>query len=128
MISAQFFSTCKHLKIQSASHLASHNANTATAETVKTSSIIQSWRGVNKLVTSQKTDEGIFDMQGSTQQRMFSGNGADDDIVVSSARAYVSAINKMIAFVSKNEQRAAEAADQKAMRSMDEEVRVPVAQ
>lgn len=66
-------------------------------------------------------------MQGSTQQRTFSGNGADDDIVVSSVRAYVSAINKLIAFVSKSEQRAAEAADQKAVSSMEEEARVPVA-
>jgi 2-isopropylmalate synthase len=32
-------------------------------------------------------------------QRNFSGNGADDDIVVSSARAYVSALNKLIAFI-----------------------------
>ena len=32
-------------------------------------------------------------------QRSFSGTGADSDIVVASARAYASALNKMIAFV-----------------------------
>lgn len=32
-------------------------------------------------------------------QRSFSGSGADEDIVVSSARAYVSALNKMIPFI-----------------------------
>ena len=43
-------------------------------------------------------------------QRSFSGNGANQDIVVASARAYVSALNKLIAFVSAS-QRAADAAD-----------------
>ncbi|WIA37513.1 hypothetical protein OEZ86_014425 [Tetradesmus obliquus] len=33
-------------------------------------------------------------------QRTFSGQGADEDIVVSSARAYVAALNKMIGFLS----------------------------
>jgi hypothetical protein len=47
-------------------------------------------------------------LQGNTHLRTFSGTGADDDIVVSSVRAYVSAMNKMIAFVSKAEKRAAE--------------------
>lgn len=32
-------------------------------------------------------------------QRSFSGSGADEDIVVSSARAYVSALNKMIPYI-----------------------------
>ena len=43
-------------------------------------------------------------------QRSFSGNGANQDIVVASARAYVSALNKLIAFVSAS-QRAADATD-----------------
>ncbi len=39
--------------------------------------------------------------QGSAKvQRSFSGNGADEDIVVSSVRAYVSALNKMIGWMS----------------------------
>lgn len=63
-------------------------------------------------------------MQGKTQQRTFSGNGADDDIVVSSVRAYVSAMNKLIAFVSKNEQRALDASSEA---SVDEDTKVAVA-
>lgn len=54
---------------------------------------------------------------------MFSGNGADDDIVVSSVRAYVSAMNKLIAFVSKSEQREKEAAERRLLRSMDEDAK-----
>ena len=46
--------------------------------------------------------------QGHTHLRAFSGTGADDDIVVSSVRAYVSAMNKLIAHASKAEKRAAE--------------------
>ncbi|KAI3429866.1 hypothetical protein D9Q98_010177 [Chlorella vulgaris] len=38
--------------------------------------------------------------KGGRTQRTFSGSGADEDIVVSSARAYVSALNKMIGFIS----------------------------
>eukprot|EP00878_Enallax_costatus_P002823 GHUV01003015.1.p1 GENE.GHUV01003015.1~~GHUV01003015.1.p1 ORF type:complete len:319 (+),score=76.79 GHUV01003015.1:136-957(+) len=37
---------------------------------------------------------------GGKVQRTFSGQGADEDIVVSSARAYVGALNKMIGFLS----------------------------
>ena len=37
-------------------------------------------------------------------QRSFSGSGADGDIVVASARAYVSALNKLIAVVSASQQ------------------------
>lgn len=47
-------------------------------------------------------------VQGHTHIRAFSGTGADNDIVVSSVRAYVSALNKLISFVSKSEKRAAE--------------------
>eukprot|EP00897_Mesotaenium_endlicherianum_P000415 jgi/Mesen1/10374/ME000080S09756 len=36
--------------------------------------------------------------QSGPVQRSFSGSGADEDIVVASARAYISAINKMIGF------------------------------
>ncbi len=38
-------------------------------------------------------------MQGRKAQRTFSGSGADEDIVVSSARAYVSGLNKLVAFM-----------------------------
>ena len=41
--------------------------------------------------------------QGGKTQRSYSGSGADEDIVVSSARAYVSALNKMIAYLSARE-------------------------
>ena len=37
--------------------------------------------------------------QGRSYERSFSGSGADEDIVVSSARAYVSALNKMIVYL-----------------------------
>jgi isopropylmalate/homocitrate/citramalate synthase len=37
---------------------------------------------------------------GGKVQRLFSGSGADEDIVVASARAYVSALNKMIGWMS----------------------------
>jgi 2-isopropylmalate synthase len=42
-------------------------------------------------------------------QRTYSGSGADEDIVMSSARAYVSALNKMISYLGAAE-RAASAA------------------
>jgi 2-isopropylmalate synthase len=35
---------------------------------------------------------------GALQQRTFSGSGTDEDIVCSSTRAYVSALNKMIGY------------------------------
>jgi 2-isopropylmalate synthase len=38
-------------------------------------------------------------------QRNFSGMGADEDIVVASARAYVSALNKLISFLSASSSR-----------------------
>lgn len=44
-------------------------------------------------------------------QRTFNGNGADEDIVVSSARAYIAAVNKLIAFVSAQQQAEASADD-----------------
>lgn len=44
--------------------------------------------------------------QGREFKRTFTGMGADEDIVVSSARSYVSALNKMIAFLRSEEQRA----------------------
>ena len=39
-------------------------------------------------------------LQGGATQRTFSGSGANEDVVVASARAYVSALNKLISFVS----------------------------
>lgn len=41
--------------------------------------------------------------KGGKTQRQFSGTGADEDIVVSSARAYVSALNKMISYIAANQ-------------------------
>ena len=48
--------------------------------------------------------------QGGQTARTFSGSGANEDIVVASVRAYVSALNRLIAYVSAN-QRAVEAAE-----------------
>ena len=56
--------------------------------------------------------------QGQKVQRSFSGTGADSDIVVASARAYASALNKMIAFVAAG-QAAAQAAGADVRHSMD---------
>ena len=56
--------------------------------------------------------------QGQKVQRSFSGTGADSDIVVASARAYASALNKMIAFVAAG-QAAAQAAAADVRHSMD---------
>lgn len=42
----------------------------------------------------------VQDTKGGKTQRSFSGSGADADIVMSSARAYVSALNKMISYIS----------------------------
>lgn len=47
-------------------------------------------------------------LQGYSQVRTFSATGADDDIVVSSVRAYVSAMNRLIAYVAKSQQRASQ--------------------
>lgn len=54
---------------------------------------------------------------GGVRQRTFSGSGADEDIVVSSARAYISAMNKMISYISANQTASAAAMS---MNSMDE--------
>ena len=43
-------------------------------------------------------------LQGRAFQRTFAGTGADDDVVVSSARAYISALNKLISFTSASSQ------------------------
>ena len=43
-------------------------------------------------------------LQGRKFERVFSGNGADEDIVVGSARAYVSALNKLISYQSASKQ------------------------
>lgn len=49
-------------------------------------------------------------MQGGSTQRTFSGSGANEDIVVASARAYVSALNKLIAFMAAGQRAAAASA------------------
>lgn len=38
--------------------------------------------------------------QGGATQRTFSGTGANQDVIVASARAYISALNKLISFMS----------------------------
>ena len=43
-------------------------------------------------------------MQGRPYMRTFSGTGADEDVVVSSARAYISALNKLISYSSARNQ------------------------
>ncbi len=43
-------------------------------------------------------------LQGRQFQRVFSGNGADEDVVVGSARAYISALNKLISYYSASNQ------------------------
>ncbi len=43
-------------------------------------------------------------LQGRQFQRVFSGNGADEDVVVGSARAYISALNKLISYSSASSQ------------------------
>lgn len=48
----------------------------------------------------------VTSAQGRIYQRTFNGTGADEDVVVSSARAYVSALNKVIGFMSGKQQAA----------------------
>lgn len=54
-------------------------------------------------------------------QRTFNGSGADEDIVVSSARAYIAAVNKLIAFVSAQQQADATASSDDAAASEEKE-------
>lgn len=42
----------------------------------------------------------VTSYQGPKTQRVFTGSGADEDIVVGSARGYISALNKLIGFLS----------------------------
>ncbi|CAL8462098.1 g1629 [Coccomyxa elongata] len=56
-------------------------------------------------------DQGfVMHAQGGSTQRTFSGSGANEDIVVASARAYVSALNKLIAFMAAGQRAAAASA------------------
>ncbi|KAG7667065.1 hypothetical protein Ndes2526B_g04445 [Nannochloris sp. 'desiccata'] len=52
---------------------------------------------------SGRNEGYVQNARGGKTQRFYSGSGADEDIVVSSARAYVSALNKMIAYLSVQE-------------------------
>jgi 2-isopropylmalate synthase len=65
-------------------------------------------QGIDALATTRVTirpsgklvDQGYSEHATKGQvQRGFSGSGADEDIVVASARAYVSALNKMICWL-----------------------------
>lgn len=52
--------------------------------------------------------------QGRHYRRLFSGNGADCDIVVASVRAYISALNKLISFLGARSDEEDEAAEEEA--------------
>jgi len=65
--------------------------------------------------------------QGGKTQRIYSGNGAHEDIVVSSAKAYVSAMNKMIGFLSSEEAARAIAAAKGDASETEEQTRSAVA-
>jgi len=58
-----------------------------------------------------KREALVTNAQEITTARTFAGQGSDEDIVVSSARAYVSALNKMITFLSAAESAASIDAD-----------------
>jgi 2-isopropylmalate synthase len=63
----------------------------------------------------------VQNYKGGRTQRTFSGSGADEDIVTSSARAYVSAMNKMIAFISAKSAAVGESSDEVAAGEEKEE-------
>ncbi|KAI8468616.1 MAG: 2-isopropylmalate synthase [Monoraphidium minutum] len=69
--------------------------------------------GINALATTRVTirpagkmsnEAWVTDAHSRVVQRSFSGNGADEDIVVASVRAYVAALNKMIGWMGANNQ------------------------
>lgn len=64
--------------------------------------------GIDALATTRVTIRPTGKLMGASYsehatkgqvQRSFSGSGADEDIVVASARAYISALNKMISWL-----------------------------
>ncbi|KIY91904.1 hypothetical protein MNEG_16059 [Monoraphidium neglectum] len=69
------------------------------------------------------SNEGwVTDAHSRVVQRSFSGSGADEDIVVASVRAYVTALNKMIGWLgtdSKNGAAASSAAKRPSVGSAD---------
>ena len=67
-------------------------------------------RVIIKPAGRMSTEGYVQTAQGGKTQRSYSGSGAHEDIVVSSARAYVSALNKMIAYLSAQEKAAEVAA------------------
>lgn len=66
-------------------------------------------------------------LQGRQFERVFSGQGADEDVVVGSARAYVSALNKLISYYSASKQVSAGHAATNGVPT-EAEQRVPVSQ
>ena len=50
----------------------------------------------------------IHSQSGNLENRKFSGSGSDTDIMTSSARAYVSALNKLLTWNARRFQKAAE--------------------
>lgn len=68
-----------------------------------------------------------FVVQGRQFERVFSGQGADEDVVVGSARAYVSALNKLISYYSASKQVSAGHASTNVVPT-EAEQRVPVSQ
>jgi 2-isopropylmalate synthase len=62
--------------------------------------VILSARRVTIRPSGKMSNEGwVTDAHSRVVQRSFSGSGADEDIVVASVRAYVTALNKMIGWV-----------------------------
>ena len=54
---------------------------------------------------SSVTATSLHSQSGTEKVRQFSGAGSDGDVVVSSARAYVSALNKMIAWTKRRSEK-----------------------
>ncbi|OAY72858.1 2-isopropylmalate synthase A [Ananas comosus] len=52
------------------------------------------------VISGDNSDASTHALTGQTSNRTFSGSGAAMDIVVSSVRAYISALNKMLGFIS----------------------------
>ncbi|XP_020101772.1 2-isopropylmalate synthase A-like isoform X2 [Ananas comosus] len=52
------------------------------------------------VISGDNSDPSTHALTGQTSNRTFSGSGAAMDIVVSSVRAYISALNKMLGFIS----------------------------
>jgi 2-isopropylmalate synthase len=68
----------------------------------------------------------IHSQTGQFKNRKFSGSGSDTDIITSSARAYVSALNKLLSWNARRYQQAAEEQEAKNNQSNISSESVPV--